>query len=40
MTKVGGWLGLLTAVLAWYASFAGVTNATWKRTRAADLAAG
>lgn len=32
LTKVGGWLGLLTAVLAWYASFAGVTNATWKRT--------
>ena len=32
MTKVGGWLGLITAVIAWYASFAGVTNATWKRT--------
>ena len=31
MTKVGGWLGLLTAVLAWYASFAGVMNATAKR---------
>ncbi|MEC3997707.1 acetate uptake transporter [Actinacidiphila sp. DG2A-62] len=31
-TKVGGWLGLITAVLAWYASFAVVTNATWKRT--------
>jgi succinate-acetate transporter protein len=31
MTKVGGWLGLVTAVLAWYASLAGVTNATWKR---------
>lgn len=30
-TKVGGWLGLVTAVLAWYASFAVVTNATWKR---------
>jgi uncharacterized protein len=29
--KAGGWFGLLTAVLAWYASFAGVTNATWKR---------
>ena len=28
----GGWLGLITAVLAWYASFAGVTNATWQRT--------
>ncbi len=32
MTKVGGWLGLLTAVVAWYASFAAVTNATWKRS--------
>jgi succinate-acetate transporter protein len=31
-TKVGGWLGLITAVLAWYASFAGVTNSTFKRT--------
>lgn len=30
-TKVGGWIGLVTAVFAWYASFAGVTNATWKR---------
>jgi succinate-acetate transporter protein len=32
MTKVGGWLGLITAVLAWYTAFAAVTNATWKRT--------
>ncbi|MDQ6874318.1 MAG: acetate uptake transporter [Actinomycetota bacterium] len=32
VTKLGGWLGLLTAVLAWYASFAGVTNSTWRRT--------
>jgi succinate-acetate transporter protein len=32
MTKAGGWAGLLTAVLAWYASFAGVTNSTFKRT--------
>jgi succinate-acetate transporter protein len=31
-TKVGGWLGLITAVLAWYASFAGVTNSTFRRT--------
>jgi succinate-acetate transporter protein len=31
MTKVGGYLGLLTALLAWYASFAGVTNSTFKR---------
>jgi succinate-acetate transporter protein len=30
-TKVGGWLGLATAVVAWYASFAGVFNATAKR---------
>ena len=29
--KTGGWLGLLTALLAWYASFATVTNTTWKR---------
>jgi uncharacterized protein len=27
----GGWLGLITAVLAWYASFAGVTNSTFRR---------
>jgi succinate-acetate transporter protein len=32
VTHVGGWLGLLTALLAWYASFAGVINATWGRT--------
>ena len=31
MTKIGGWLGLITAVLAWYCSLAAVTNATWKR---------
>lgn len=31
MTKTGGWLGLVTAVLAWYASFAGVANSTFKR---------
>ena len=29
---LGGWVGLLTALLAWYASFAGVTNATWAKT--------
>ncbi len=29
--KVGGWIGLLTALVAWYASFATVTNSTWKR---------
>jgi succinate-acetate transporter protein len=32
IVKVGGWLGLITAVAAWYASFATVTNDTWKRT--------
>lgn len=31
-TKIGGWLGLVTAVVAWYTSFAGVANATFKRT--------
>lgn len=29
---IGGWLGLLTAIAAWYASFAAVTNFTFKRT--------
>jgi uncharacterized protein len=28
---LGGWLGIVTAAAAWYASFAGVTNATFKR---------
>lgn len=31
-TEAGGYAGLVTAAFAWYASFAGVTNATWKRT--------
>jgi uncharacterized protein len=31
MTKVGGYLGLVTALVAWYASFAGVLNNTAKR---------
>jgi uncharacterized protein len=31
ITKVGGYVGLLTAIAAWYTSFAGVTNATFKR---------
>ncbi len=30
--KLGGWIGLATAVVAWYASFAGVTNSTFGRT--------
>ncbi|GAA2950900.1 acetate uptake transporter [Glutamicibacter bergerei] len=29
---LGGWLGLLTAFLAWYGSAAAVINATWKRS--------
>jgi succinate-acetate transporter protein len=29
--KLGGWFGLATAVVAWYASFAGVTNVTFGR---------
>ena len=32
ISVIGGYLGLLTAVLAWYASFAGVVNATWRRS--------
>jgi uncharacterized protein len=31
ITKVGGWLGIATALAAWYASFAGVTAFTFKR---------
>ena len=31
ITKLGGWFGLATAAAAWYASFAGVTNFTFKR---------
>jgi len=29
--KAGGWVGLVTAFLAWYASFAAITNFTFKR---------
>jgi succinate-acetate transporter protein len=32
LTKVGGWFGLVTAAVAWYTSFAGVTAFTFKRT--------
>lgn len=32
VTKAGGIFGIITAGLAWYASFAGVANETWKRT--------
>jgi succinate-acetate transporter protein len=31
-TKVGGWTGIVTAFIAWYASFAGVTNSTFGKT--------
>jgi succinate-acetate transporter protein len=31
IVKIGGWIGLATAAAAWYASFAEVTNATFKR---------
>ena len=31
LVKTGGWLGILTALLAWYACCAGVVNETWKR---------
>lgn len=31
IVKLGGWFGLATAVAAWYASFAAVTNATFGR---------
>jgi succinate-acetate transporter protein len=30
-TLIGGWLGLFTAGVAWYTSFAGVLNLTWGR---------
>ena len=30
-TKAGGWVGIATAAAAWYASFAGVVNSTFKR---------
>ncbi|TWP35546.1 acetate uptake transporter [Leekyejoonella antrihumi] len=32
VTHVGGYLGILTAIAAWYASFAIVTNSTFKKT--------
>jgi uncharacterized protein len=32
LIEVGGWCGLATAVVAWYASFAAVTNSTFGRT--------
>ena len=32
LIKIGGWVGLATALAAWYASFAAVTNSTFGRT--------
>jgi succinate-acetate transporter protein len=32
IVKIGGYAGLLTAIAAWYASFAAVTNSTFGRT--------
>jgi succinate-acetate transporter protein len=32
ITKIGGWIGILTALAAWYASFAGVTRFAFKRS--------
>jgi succinate-acetate transporter protein len=32
ISHIGGWIGIITAILAFYTSFAVVTNATWKRT--------
>jgi succinate-acetate transporter protein len=32
IVHLGGWIGLATAVAAWYASFAAVTNSTFGRT--------
>jgi uncharacterized protein len=29
--KLGGWIGIITALVAWYASFAGVINSTFGR---------
>jgi uncharacterized protein len=31
LIKAGGWVGLATAVAAWYASFAAVTNSMFGR---------
>jgi succinate-acetate transporter protein len=35
--KLGGWVGLITAIVAWYASFAGVVNSTYGRVVAPVL---
>ncbi len=31
ITRLGGWIGIIAACVAWYGSFAVVTIATWKR---------
>lgn len=31
LTKAGGWVGIATAAAAWYASFAGVVNETFRK---------
>jgi len=31
ISRIGGWIGILTALAAWYASFAGVTTFAFKR---------
>jgi len=31
MNKIGGWVGIATAAAAWYASFGGVVNETFKK---------
>jgi succinate-acetate transporter protein len=31
IVKAGGWVGIATAIAAWYASFASVTNKTFGR---------
>ena len=32
ISKIGGYLGIITAILAWYASMAGVINTTYGKT--------
>ena len=32
LITAGGWFGIATAAVAWYASFAGITNSTFGRT--------
>ena len=31
LVRIGGWLGIVTALLAWYASAAVIINTTWQR---------